>query len=120
MFNLKRIVYIPFCLLLFSASSFSAHVSTGATGKEISDYASSIRRSIIVNGGGAFNGYKGMMCVFRLYISRDGSFSFNIERGSPELCKQLSLVLTGMKKLPPPSSESLYQIFKSASMQFEY
>ncbi|ENU2134560.1 cell envelope integrity TolA C-terminal domain-containing protein [Salmonella enterica] len=119
MFNLKRIVYIPLCLLLFSVSSFSAQMSDGSTGKEISDYASSIRSSIIFNGGGVFNGYKGKVCIFKFRLSRDGSFSFNIENGYPDLCKQLSLVLTSMEKLPPPPSESLYLLLKSSSMQFK-
>lgn len=120
MFSLKRIIYIPFCLFLFSASSFSAPMSLGATGKEINDYAFSIKDFVNIKSGGIFNPYKGKSCIVRLRISRNGSFSFNIEGGHPDLCDHLSTVLNSMKNLPPPPSEQIYQIIKDARFDFKF
>ncbi|ECO1013507.1 cell envelope integrity protein TolA, partial [Salmonella enterica subsp. enterica serovar Newport] len=104
---------------LFSVSSFSAQTSTGASGVDISGYASSIISSIISNGGGVFNRYKGKGCVVGLHLSRDGSFSFSIEGGHPDLCKQLSGVLNSMKNLPPPPSDAVYQKVKHVHLDFK-
>lgn len=112
----NRFIFVPLCLCLFSASSFS---SNDATGKEISAYASAIRDYIIAKGGGVFNKYKGKACVVRLHISRNGAFSFNIDGGDPDLCNQLSVVLNSMKKFPPPPSEDIYLRIKDGKLDFK-
>ncbi|HAF2130666.1 TPA: hypothetical protein G9F27_004968 [Salmonella enterica] len=111
----KYLMFIPFCFF-YSANSFS---SNGATGKEISAYASAIKDSIVVKGGGVFNKYKGKGCIVRLNISRNGAFSFDIVGGSPDLCNQLSVVLGSMNKLPLSPSEAVYQLTKDSSFDFK-
>ncbi|HAF2130571.1 TPA: hypothetical protein G9F27_004866 [Salmonella enterica] len=115
--NIQRyLMFIPFCCLLYSINSISAP----SYSSELSDYSMSIKKSIDFKGGGVFNKYKGKTCSVRLHISRDGAFLFSINGGYPDLCNQLSGVLNSMKKLPPPPSDGVYQVFKSAFLDFKF
>lgn len=109
----NRFIFVPLCLCLFSASSFSLNRSV-----DISGYARSVRNFIIAKGDGVFEKYKGKGCAVRFHIYRDGTFSFNIVAGSPDLCNQLSGVLGGVKKIPLPPSEDIYFKMQDVIMDF--
>ncbi|EEF4954602.1 hypothetical protein GKT70_13815 [Salmonella enterica] len=120
MLNLNRFICIPLCLLLFSSGSFSAVVYNRASANEINQYASTIRSFVMNQSRGIFYYYKGKRCSSRLHIYRNGSFLFNIESGSPDLCKQVFLVLSSIKKLPAPPSETVYQAVKNCTFDFKF
>ncbi|EMW9316485.1 hypothetical protein AAE121_005231 [Salmonella enterica] len=121
MLSLKRFAYILFFLLFFSFNSFSAVSSSPSSSQisqisqisQLSQYASSIRNFITNQSRDGFYYYKGKHCTVHVYLSRDGSFTFNNLVGSPDLCKQVFLVLSSIKKLPPPPSDYVYQKVKS-------
>lgn len=116
--NVARIIKsLPLCCLLLAGYSFAA--SNGASGVDINNYAIVIRETIQFRAGTAFDSYKGKKCAVRIHLSRDGSLSgFNVEGGAPDLCNKVSDVMRGVKKLPPPSSDAVYQVFKDALLDF--
>lgn len=118
MTGLKVFRLVPFCLLLLAGNVFAA--SNGASGVEINNYAKVLRDTVQVKIAGVVNKYKGKQCVLSIHLARDGSLSgFNIEGGAPDFCNNVSEVMHGIKKFPPPPSEPIYQIFKDARLDFK-
>ncbi|MDJ3785291.1 hypothetical protein LEI94_12140 [Salmonella enterica] len=118
MTGLKAFRLVPFCLLLLTGNVFA--VSNGASVDDISKYAKVMQITIQSKIGNLINDYKGKQCSIRIHLARDGSLlGFNTEGGASDLCNKLSDVMRGIKKLPTPPSDDVYQKIKDARLDFK-
>ncbi|EDK4040419.1 hypothetical protein GF271_00035 [Salmonella enterica subsp. enterica serovar Newport] len=133
---LKSLWFIPLCVLILSgyvfaddyanhssnsdvAKSTTVKNSSGVSGVSISAYAQVITEVIKYHMADSLDIYKGKSCILKIGLSRDGTVLYVVDDGGDSgLCNTAVLAVHSIKKFPPPTSDSLYQVFKDATLNF--
>ncbi|MBE8971489.1 cell envelope integrity protein TolA, partial [Escherichia coli] len=90
----------------------------GASGADISGYASQIRNAIQSRLYGA-DLYAGKSCVLHIKLGPDGQLlDIQQEGGDPALC-QAALTAAKTARIPKPPSQAVYEKIKDAKLDFK-
>ncbi|HFE7490437.1 TPA: cell envelope integrity protein TolA [Salmonella enterica subsp. enterica serovar Newport] len=94
--------------------------SSGVSGAAISAYARVISETIKYHMADSLDIYQGKSCTIKIGLSRDGTVLYAVDDGgNAGLCNTALLSVQSIKKFPPPTSETLYQVFKDFRLDFK-